>query len=181
MRRRPQGLPFLETPSIMKLRFLAAAALAAFSLQGAALAHDYQLGPIRIAHPWARATVPGQSAGGAFMKLENQGGADRLLSARSDAAASVELHTMTMDGNIMRMRELDAVPLPAGQTVEFRPGGLHIMLRDLKAPLKQGERVPLTLRFEKAGEVKVELNVESAASMGGAKPAPAEGGHDHRH
>lgn len=165
----------------MKFRFLAAAALAVFSLQGTALAHDYQIGSLRIAHPWARATVPGQSAGGAFLRLENRGEADRLLSARSDAAASVELHTMTMDGNIMRMRELDAVALPAGQTVEFKPGGLHIMLRELKAPLKQGERVPLTLRFEKAGEVKVELSVESAASMGGAKPAPAESGHGHEH
>ncbi|WP_119156606.1 copper chaperone PCu(A)C [Caldimonas tepidiphila] len=162
-------------------RFLIAATALALSLLTSAHAHDYQLGPIRIAHPWARATVAGQPAGGAYLKLENAGPADRLLSVRSPVAASAELHLMTMDGNIMRMREVDAIALPAGQTVEFKPGGLHIMLTGLKAPLKQGERVPLTLRFEKAGEVNVELAVESAASSGGDKPAAGAATKHHHH
>jgi len=102
-------------------------------------------------------------AGGAFLKIQNQGGADRLLAASSSAAGMVQLHSMAMDGNVMKMREVEAIELPAGKTVELKPGGLHIMLMGLKAPLKAGSSVPLTLKFEKAGAVTVNLTVATQA------------------
>jgi hypothetical protein len=139
-----------------------AALVLVFASVGAA-AHDYALGALKIAHPWARSTVPGQSAGGAFFKVENGGKtADRLLGASSPAADHVELHSMSMDNaNVMRMRELNAVEVPAGQSVAFEPGQLHLMLMGLKQPLKAGTTVPLTLKFEKAGTLNVELKVEA--------------------
>lgn len=123
-------------------------------------AHSFKLGAIDIGHPWARPTAAGQVAGGGYLKLTNAGAADRLLSASSEVAESVELHTMSMDGNVMRMRQVEAIDLPAGQTVELKPGGLHIMFMGLKAPLKEGDKFPVKLKFEKAGEVTVTVNVE---------------------
>lgn len=151
------------------------AALAAAAALPAA-AHDYQAGDLHIAHPWARPTVTGQKAGGAFLSIENRGkAADKLLSARSDIADSTELHSMTMDGNVMRMRRVPELPLAAGQTLELKPGGYHIMFMGLKVPLKAGDSVPMTLRFERAGEVKVDVKVEMPAAP--EKPAAGHGGH----
>ena len=127
----------------------------------AAQAHEFKLGTITIGHPYARATVPGQPAGGGFLKLENKGGDDRLLSASAGVSGAVELHSMSMDGDVMRMRQIDAIELPAGKTVELKPGGLHIMFMGLKAPLKAGDSFPLKLKFEKAGEVTVDVKVEA--------------------
>lgn len=152
------------------LRLLCAALLAAAA---SAHAHSYKIGAIDIGHPYARATAPGQPTGGGFLKLSNQGEADRLLSASADVSDGVELHVMKMEGNVMRMRQVDAIELPAGQTVELKPGGLHIMFTGLKAPLKEGTSFPMTLRFEKAGEVTVEVKVEKT------KAAPAV--HHHKH
>ena len=129
-----------------------------------AQAHDFKLGNIMIGHPYARATAPGQSVGGAFLTLDNRGADDRLLSATSEMARSVELHSMSMDGTVMRMRQVDGVAAPAGKVIELKPGGLHIMLMGLKAPLKAGDTFPLTLRFEKAGEVTVTVNVDAPGS-----------------
>ncbi|MFM8899092.1 MAG: copper chaperone PCu(A)C [Burkholderiales bacterium] len=134
-------------------------------------AHSFKVGSIDIGHPWARPTAAGQAAGGGYLKLTNAGAADRLLSASSEVAASVELHTMTMDGNVMRMRQVEGIDVPAGQTVELKPGGLHIMFMGLKAPLKVGDKFPLKLKFEKAGEVTVTVNVEQ----------PKAAGADHKH
>jgi periplasmic copper chaperone A len=155
---------------------LAALALATCAL--AALAHSYAVGPIQIGHPWARATLAVQTAGGAYLKLQNTGSTpDRLVSASTPVAQRVELHSMAMDGNIMRMREIDAIDIPPGQVVELKPGSLHLMLVGLKAPLKQDSKVPLTLKFEKAGEVQVELKVDA---MGAGAPAgEQQGGHKH--
>ena len=148
------------------LRLLMASALVWSSL--AVTAQDVKLGAIQIEQPRTRATAAGQAVGGGFLKLTNGGPADRLVSARSPASSTVELHTMRMEGDVMRMREVEAIELPAGQTVELKPGGLHLMLMGLKAPLKAGETVPVTLKFEKAGEVTVQLKVEGAgqATMG---------------
>ena len=116
---------------------------------------------IRVEQPYARATGPGQRAGGGYLLLENTGkAADRLLSVRADVSASVELHTMSMDGDVMRMRELDGIDVPAGQRVELKPGGMHIMFMGLKAPLKAGDTFPATLTFQKAGQVKVTVTVK---------------------
>jgi copper(I)-binding protein len=135
----------------------------------AALAHhDVTVGDLAIGHPWTRAA--GANANGAgFMTLKNNGSApDRLVSAASPAARVVELHTHIREGDVMRMRPVADIPIPPGQTVHLRPGGLHIMLIGLTEPLRQGATMPLTLRFERAGEVQVTLSVESAGARGHA-------------
>ena len=124
-------------------------------------AHSFKLGDIDIGHPYARATGAGQPTGAGYLKLDNKGRDDKLLSARAAVSASVELHSMTMEGDVMRMRQVDGVPLPAGKTVELKPGGFHLMFVGLKSPLKDGDKFPMTLKFEKAGEVEVTVNVEA--------------------
>jgi copper(I)-binding protein len=155
----------------MNLRSLLAAATLAVASFGAS-AHDFKAGPIHIDHPYARATAPGQPNGGGYLKLSNQGpSADRLVAATSARAGSIELHTMRMEGDVMRMRQVDAIEVPAGASVELKPGGLHLMFIGLKAPLRHGDTFPMTLRFEKAGEVVVTVNVEA--------PQAAEPAHKH--
>jgi copper(I)-binding protein len=117
------------------------------------------LAQVRIDEPWARATPPGAKIGAGYMKIS--GGPDRLLGARTPAAAKVELHITEKKGDVMRMREVKAYDVPAKGSFDLAPGGAHLMLIDLKAPLREGAKVPLTLRFEKAGEVKVELQVRA--------------------
>jgi len=136
---------------------------------GAALAHSYKLGSLEIGHPWARATPPTAPTGGGFLTITNKGtAADRLVSASSPAAASVQVHEMKMEGNVMRMRELaNGLEIAPGATVTLAPGGLHMMMMGLKAPLKQGEKVPLTLVFEKAGTIDVEIAVEAMGATPG--------------
>lgn len=137
------------------------------ALVGAAGAHEYRIDSLLIDHPFARATPPGARVGGAFFTIENRGpSADKLMRATSPAAASAEIHSMAMDGNVMRMHAVGALEVPAKSTVTLRPGGLHVMLFDLKQPLKPGDVVPLTLTFEKAGPVDVEVQVESMTSTG---------------
>jgi copper(I)-binding protein len=127
-----------------------------------AFAHEYTLGSIRIIHPWARATPPGAPTGGAYLALENKGPDDRLISASTQVSESVEMHSMSMQGNVMQMQKLDkGIALPAGKTVTFAPGVLHIMLINLKAPLKEGQSFPMHLKFEKAGEINVDVKVGS--------------------
>ncbi|MEC5386862.1 copper chaperone PCu(A)C [Uliginosibacterium sp. H3] len=154
-------------------RYLTLACLVLLSFS--ASAHDYTLGSIKIGHPWTRATTPGAQTGGGYLKLDNGGAADRLVSVSSNVSEQAEIHTMSMEGDVMRMQKLDkGVELPAGKTVEFKPGGLHIMLLGLKAPLKEGAKFPLTLKFEKAGEITVDVKVESLTG------APAAGA-EHKH
>ena len=142
----------------------------AFALAGTlAQAHSFKLGAIDIGHPYARATVAGQPAGGGFLTLKNEGADDRLLSASADVSKAVELHSMSMEGDVMKMRQLEAIELPKGKLVELKPGALHIMFIGLKAPFKEGDKFPLKLRFEKAGEVTVQVNVEAAGAVHDAK------------
>jgi copper(I)-binding protein len=138
------------------------------------LAHNFAIGKIVIGHPWTRETAATQSVGGGFLTIRNGGKtADRLVSASSSAAAEVQIHTMSMDGGVMKMRQLkDGIAIPAGQTVELKPGGLHIMFIGLKRPFKKGAQIPATLRFEKAGSVKVSFAVQPVGSS-----APMEAGH----
>jgi copper(I)-binding protein len=146
------------------LALSACAALGAFST--ACLAQPKN--ELQIEKPWARATVPGAAVGGGYLTIRNNGAAsDRLIGAASPAAARVEMHTMAMEKDVMRMREVKGVDVPAKGAVQFKPGGYHLMLIDLKAPLRQGDKVPVTLRFEKAGEVRTELSVEPQASAAG--------------
>jgi len=140
-------------------------------------AHEYKVGELHIGHPYARSTPPGAKAGGAYLSIDNKGkAADKLLRASSPRAGSVELHTMSMEGNIMRMRQVPAIEVAPGTVVKLAPGGLHVMLQDLKQSLSKGDRFPMTLVFERAGEVKVDIVVEDApanAAHGAAAPAEA--------
>ncbi len=148
---------------------LTLALLAAVLVSGVAFAHDYQLKTLRVIDPFTRATPPGAKVAGAFMSIENQGKeADRLVGATSPVAGLVQIHEMAMDGAVMTMHAVKGIDLKPGATVELRPGGYHVMLEDLKQPLKQGDQIPLTLTFEKAGSIEVRVKVEA---MGAAAHA----------
>ena len=136
------------------------------SLAGMALAQTAKVGGLQIENAYTRATVPGQQVAGGFMKIENGGAADQLVSASSPVAGDVQLHEMSMEGNVMKMRQVKDISVPAGAAVELKPGGLHLMLMNIKAPLVAGQMVPVKLKFAKAGEVEVKLPV---TAMGGAK------------
>lgn len=105
------------------------------------------LAEVTVAEPWVRATVPAQKATGAFMQLTSDADA-RLVSAASPVAGVVEIHEMVMDKEVMKMSPVPALDLPAGKAVELKPGGYHVMLMDLKAQVKEGDQVPLTLTIE---------------------------------
>lgn len=126
---------------------------------------------VQIKDAWARSSVPGQKASGAFMKISAKDGA-KLVGASSPVAGVVQVHEMTMEGNVMKMRAVaGGLDIPAGQTVELKPGGYHVMLMDLKAPLVKDSSVALTLVFKdaKGVESKVDLKVPVASSAPGAK------------
>lgn len=143
----------------------------------AAQGHSYELGTLSLQNPFSRATLPNAPVAGGFMTIVNGGDQDdRLVGAESAVAGRVELHEMAMEGDVMTMRQLaDGLVLPAHQTVELKPGGYHIMFFDLKQPFVQGETVPVTLRFENAGEIAVELSVGAPNARGAGQPG--HGGH----
>ena len=119
---------------------------------------------ITIEDAYTRATVPGQQVAGGFMKIENKGAADQLISASSPVAGEVQLHEMAMEGNVMKMRQVKDIAVPAGGAVELKPGGLHLMFINIKAPLAAGETVPVKLKFAKAGDVEVKMPVNAMGS-----------------
>jgi copper(I)-binding protein len=147
---------------------------AALALSTVAAAHSFTVGNLRIGHPFARATVPGQASGAAYMTIENSGkDGDKLVGVASPAASDSQIHSMTMDGTLMKMREVAAIDIQPAAKVSLKPGdAYHIMLTGLKQPLKAGDKFPLTLTFEKAGKVEVIVNVEDKES-GAAKEASA--------
>jgi len=126
------------------------------------------LAQVSVKKPWSRATPPGAKVGAGFMQLRNAGAADRVVGASTPVAGRVEMHITVRDGDVMRMREVKSFEVPAGGSFELKPGGAHLMLMDLKRPLKKGEKVPLTLKLEKGGELKAELTVEE---LGARQPA----------
>jgi periplasmic copper chaperone A len=142
--------------------------------------------PVQVSDAWARVSVAGQTASGAFMRLQ---AAESLVlvGGRSPAAGLVEVHEMRMDGDVMRMRALPALELPAGKPVELRPGGLHVMLMDLKAPLAAGSTLPLTLVFrdargaERSLSLQVPVSAQAPGAAGGMRVAPSHGHGTHRH
>ena len=138
-----------------------------------------QSAAVQVEGAWARASVQGQKGTGAFMRLTAKDGA-RLVRAESPAAGVAEVHEMKMDGDVMKMRAMPALDLPAGKTVELKPGSYHIMLLDLKAPLAKGSAVPLTLVFQDAQgtESRLDLSLPVAAAAPGGAPAQ---GHSHGH
>jgi copper(I)-binding protein len=140
-----------------------AAALVFAAAAISASASDYTLKDLRIERPSARPTPPGARTGGAYFTVENRGNAaDRLVRVASPVAGAVEIHSMTMDGNLMKMRAVAAIEIPAGKKVALGAGGYHVMLLDLKHALVAGTDVPLTLTFEKSGSIDVVARVEAA-------------------
>ncbi len=148
-------MKMLRSLALMALSFAATMAAAQVKVEGA----------------WARPTVPGQQGGGGFVTLSSAG-ADRLVGGSTPLAERFELHSMAMKGDVMEMRQIDSIELPAGKAVKLEPGGLHVMFIGLKQPLAIGSRVPVTLKFEKAGELKVEFEVASR---------PTAAPHQHKH
>ncbi|CAN7169854.1 copper chaperone PCu(A)C [Phyllobacterium sp. LjRoot231] len=137
----------------------------------AAMGEDASMEPVKagdltLSGAFTRATLPGAKVGGGYVKIENQSKEpDRLIGGSSPAAARVEVHEMKMDGNVMQMRKLkEGLEIPAGGTAELSPGGTHLMLIDLTAALKEGDMVPVTLDFAKAGKVEVQFMVGPAGA-----------------
>ncbi len=149
------------------------------ALAGSAAAHDFSVGSMKIEHPWSRATPKGASVAGGYMKITNTGTTpDRLTGGSVEAAKRFEIHEMSMEGGVMKMRELPkGLEIAPGATVELKPGSYHVMMMNLSKQFVQGEKVKGTLTFEKAGKVDVEFAVEAVggppqghgASKGGAK------------
>jgi len=140
--------------------------LAAALLSTAAVAQAQN--SVKVENVWARPTVAGQSGGGGFLTITGGAAADKLVSASAGVSKNVELHKMEMDGNVMRMRPVEGgIDVPAGATVMLQPGGLHIMFIGLNKTLKAGDTFPMTLKFEKAGEVKVDVKVTTMRADAG--------------
>ena len=166
----------------MKAFIIGVAAMAALVLP--ASAHDYTIGSLQIAHPWARATPKGATVGGGYMKITNNGSApDRLIGGSTPVAERFEVHEMSMDDGVMRMRMLkNGLEIKPGQTVELKPGSLHVMMVNLKQPIQEGQRFKGTLVFEKAGTVEVEYAIEPVGGSPKGRDVPSGGspaGHNH--
>ncbi len=145
---------------------LAAALLVTALLSNLAAAADYTLGDLTIHKPWARASIGQAQAGAAYLTVMNKGSLpDRLIAAEGTVANRVELHTHMMDGGVMRMRPVKAIEVAPGEPAVLKPGGLHVMLMGLKAPLVKGESFPLTLVFEKAGRIEVDVPICEGTAM----------------
>ncbi len=160
------------------LRTLSSALVAALVAGHPAQAQATRDPAIGVSHAWARATVPGAANGAVYLTLTNRGGADdELVSLASPAAAAVQLHSESMDGGVMRMRPLAALDIKAGDHLVLAPGGDHVMLIGLKAPLRAGDHFPMTLTFAKAGSESVEVTVATAGAMAMPDPSPPGSGH----
>jgi periplasmic copper chaperone A len=155
-------------------RTLTLAALAMALSAGPVRAEDIKAGDLVISQAWSRATPNGAKIAGGYLTIENKGTApDKLIGGNGDIAGKVEVHEMSMNNGVMTMRPLDkGLVIEPGKTVKLAPGGYHLMMFDLKGPLKQGDKVPVTLVFEKAGKVNVSLDVQGVG-------AQAPGGMEH--
>jgi periplasmic copper chaperone A len=155
--------------AILVAQFLAQFAAAA------AQAADYDVGSIHIAQPWARATPKGASTGAVYMTITNKGTApDRVSCVSSDASAQCQIHSMTMEAGVMKMRPVEGgLEIKPGETVTLKPASFHMMLVDLKHPLEAGQTVKATLKFDNAGTVDVDYPI---AAIGAPAPGAASGG-----
>lgn len=154
----------------------AIAAMFAAVMAAPVRAEDVKAGDLLITQAWSRQTPAGAKVAGGYLTIENKGAApDRLVSGSAAIAGRIEIHEMAMDGGIMKMRPLDkGLAIEPGKTVKLAPGGYHVMLMDLKGQLKQGDKVPVTLQFEKAGKVNLTLDVQG---VGAQAPGGDHSGH----
>jgi periplasmic copper chaperone A len=141
-----------------------------------AQAEDIKAGDLVISQAWSRATPSGAKVAGGYLTIENKGSSpDRLVGGSGNVAGKLEVHEMTTENGVMKMRPLEkGLVIEPGKTVKLTPGGYHLMMFDLKNPLKQGDKVPVTLEFEKAGKVTLSLDVQA---VGAQAPAGDHGGH----
>jgi copper(I)-binding protein len=153
------------------------AAVLTSGLPGPATAGDYTIGSLQIGNPWTRATPKGAAVAGAYLTISNKGTEpDRLIGGSSAAASRFEVHSMVTEQGVAKMRPITGgLEIKPGETVELKPGSLHVMWLGLKQPLAKGEKIKGTLEFEKAGKVEIEYAVEALGAT-----APAPGGH-HQH
>jgi len=143
----------------------------------AAQAEDFVVGSLKISTPWVRATPGGAAIGGGYMTITNNGGSsDRLVGGSSDVSTRFEIHQMSMDNGVMKMRPVaNGIEIKPGQTVEFSPGGYHVMFAGLKKPVEQGQHIPARLQFEKAGNVTVNFTVEPIGTQAGGGSVMPDG------
>lgn len=161
----------------MRTRIAALVVSLTLGLAAEAVGQETHIGDLVVEDPWARATVGQTMAGVAYLTVANHGAAaDRLVDVATPVAERAELHTNLTEDGVMKMRSVAAVEVAPGAPVVFAPGGLHIMLHGLKQPLKEGDRFPLALTFEKAGSVTVEVAVQPLGAMG-----PEQGAMSHDH
>jgi len=153
--------------------------LSVLFVAGPALACEEKTETLTISHPWTRATAPSQKVGAVFMEISTIGDTtDRLIGVESPDAEIVQIHRHTMVDGVVRMRPVDGVDIPAKGEAVLKPGGLHIMLINLKAPLLEETVIPLTLKFEKAGTVAIEAVVEAAGARAASSvPEDSHSGH----
>ena len=157
--------------AIVTIQFTAAVT----AVTPAAATDDYDVGAIHISQPWSRATAKGAATGAGYMTITNKGNApDKVSCVSDDASALCEIHSMTMEGGVMKMRPVEGgLEIKPGESVMLKPGGYHVMFRELKHPLEQGAAVKATLRFEHAGTVEVDYPV---LALGAAAPGARGGG-----
>ena len=160
------------------LRYVAGILLISSLFAAPVRAEEVKAGDLVITQAWSRATPGGAKIAGGYLTIENKGTTpDRLIGGAGDVAGKIEVHEMSMKDGVMTMRPLDkGLTIEPGKTVKLAPGGYHLMMLDLKSPLKQGDKVPVTLEFEKAGKVALSLDVQG---VGAQAPAGADkpGGH----
>jgi copper(I)-binding protein len=160
--------------SLSRRALIGAALVLSLGVAGASHAEDVKAGDLVISQAWARATPGGAKVGGGYLTIENKGAApDKLIGGSTDAAAKLEVHQMSMANGVMKMHPVEGgLVIEPGKTVKLAPGGYHLMMTDLKHPFKQGDKVPVTLDFEKAGKVNVSLDVQG---IGAQAPHAASG------
>jgi copper(I)-binding protein len=156
---------------------LCAATLSATFTSSAAAA-DFTLAGLELNDLWVRASAPGQTNGAGYLQINNSGAtADRLVSAQADAARRVELHTVITEDGVAKMRQVSGVDIPAHASAKLSPGGFHVMFLQLAGPFEQGTTVPVVLKFEKAGEIRVNFTVKPSTYNPGSQPAQDMHGH----
>ena len=177
------SMPSFRRPACALALGFALFGLSPLSAPLPAFAHGFKVGAIEVEHPWSRATPPGAKTGAGYFVMVNSGSEpDRLVSASSPAAEKTEIHEMSIQNGVMNMRKIEnGLAIPAKGSAALSPGGYHLMLMGLKAPFKEGQMIPLTLTFEKAGAIDVELQVDKMGATSPSHGASAGEGEAHQH
>ena len=163
---------------LSNLAFTLLAGISSLTAASVARASEQVVGDLKLSAPWIRASVPGQVNGAGYVQIDNKAAqADRLISATTNGVNRVELHTIITDNGVAKMREVPGIDVPANGAVKLMPGGFHIMFLGLTAPFKADTTVPVTLKFEKAGEVRVDFEIKPPTYNPGA--TSGHGNHKH--